>query len=369
MKLRYRIASGFFGLIAVAIVVLAIVLSHTAPCETSPVGASGTEGMKAIRSTCYGGPEVLRFETVDKPVPEGNEVLVRVQSAAVNPLDYHYMRGSPYFMRLESGIGAPNDPRAGVDYAGIVEAVGPEVSKFAPGDQVFGGRNGAFAEYLVVPEDRGITNIPPGVSFEEAAAVPIAALTALQALRDKAQVQAGDKVLINGASGGVGTYAVQIAKALGAEVHGVCSTRNVELVRSLGADRVWDYKQENYTESNEEYDVIVDMVGNHPIGSNLGVMKADGIFVLVGGEKGDWFAPLAGPIGALLKSPFVSQELIVLLAQITQEDLRALADLMAEGKVRSVIDRRYRLDQVAEAVRYSEAGRARGKIIIQVDVD
>ena len=272
-------------------------------------------------------------------------------------------------MRLGSGIGAPKDPRVGVDYAGVVEAVGSEVSKFAPGDLVFGGRGGAFAEFLVVPEDRGITHLPPGVSFEEAAAVPIAALTALQALRDKGRVQAGDKVLVNGASGGVGTYAVQIAKALGAEVHGVCSTRNVELVRSLGADRVWDYKQENYTESDEQYDVIVDMVGNHSIGANLRVMKDDGRLVRVGGPKGDWFAPLAGPLGVLVKSPFVSQDMFVLLAQITQEDLRAVADLMAEGKVRSVIDRRFRLDQLAEAIRYSETGRARGKIIVQVDVD
>ncbi len=372
MKLRYKIAVGFFGLIAVAIGALAIAVSYTSPCESSPVGAADAAGgnnMQAIRYNCYGGPEVLEFGAVETPVPEGNEVLVRVHSAAVNPLDRHYMRGSPYLMRLGSGIGAPKDPRVGVDYAGVVEAVGPEASNFAPGDRVFGGRNGAFAEYLVVPDDRGIAHMPPQISYEEAAAVPIAALTALQALRDKAQVQAGDKVLINGASGGVGTYAVQIAKALGAEVHGVCSTRNVELVRSLGADRVWDYKKENYTESNEQYDVIVDMVGNHSIGANLALMKSDGVFVMVGGAKGDWIAPLVGPIGALLKSPFVSQELVVLLAQIEPEDLGAIADLMAEGEVRSVIDRRFRLDQVAEAIRYSETGRARGKIIIQVDVD
>ncbi|MDJ0794245.1 MAG: NAD(P)-dependent alcohol dehydrogenase [Woeseiaceae bacterium] len=372
MKLRYKISAGFFGLIAIAIIALAIALSYTAPCDDSPGGAAAAasgETMQAVRYSCYGGPEVLAVETVAKPVPEGNEVLVRVQSAAVNPLDWHYMRGSPYFMRLGSGIGAPADPRVGVDYAGIVEAVGPEVSKFAPGDRVFGGRNGAFAEYVVVPADRGITAIAPEVSFEEAAAVPIAALTALQAVRDKGQVQAGDKVLINGASGGVGTYAVQIAKAFGAEVHGVCSTRNVEMVRSLGADRVWDYKLEDYTQGSEQYDVIVDMVGNHSIGANLGVMKDDGVLVRVGGPKGDWFAPLKGPIGALLKSPFVSQELIVFVARITQEDLSAIADLMADGKVRSVIDRRFRLGQVAEAIRYSETGRARGKIIIQVDVD
>ncbi|MDJ0709093.1 MAG: NAD(P)-dependent alcohol dehydrogenase [Woeseiaceae bacterium] len=372
MKLRYKIASGFLGLIAVAIGVLAIVIGHTTPCAESTTDTSllsSVETMQAVRYGCYGGPEVISYETVAKPVPAGNEVLVRVQSAAVNPLDWHYLRGSPYLMRLGTGIGAPDDPRLGVDYAGIVEAVGSEVTEFVPGDQVFGGRNGAFAEYLVVPEDRGITAMPSDTSFEEAAAVPIAALTALQALRDKGRVKAGDKVLINGASGGVGTYAVQIAKALGAEVHGVCSTRNVELVRSLGADRVWDYKKDNYTESDEQYDVIVDMVGNHSLGANRGVMQDDGVFVMVGGSKGDWVAPLAGPLSAMVQAPFVSQELVVLLAQISQDDLRAVADLMAAGKVRSVIDRRYDLSQLAEAIRYSESGRARGKIIIRTAAD
>ncbi len=370
MKLRYKIAAGFLGLIAVAICGLAVVISYTAPCTESAddsLSAAADDRMQAVRYSCYGGPEVLNFATVERPVPASNEVLVRVRSAAVNPLDWHYMRGSPYFMRLGSGIGAPTDSRLGVDYAGTVEAVGSDVTRFAPGDSVFGGRNGAFAEYVVVPEDRGITHVPAGVSYEEAAAVPIAALTALQALRDKGRVEAGDRVLINGASGGVGTYAVQIAKALGAEVHGVCSTRNVELVRSLGADRVWDYKKENYTESDERYDVIIDMVGNHSIGANRKVMQDDGIFVMVGGPGGDWFGPLAGPLSAMVQSPFVSQELVLLLAQITQDDLRAVADLMAAGKVRSVIDRRYDLSQVAEAIRYSESGRARGKIIIRTD--
>ncbi|MDJ0749346.1 MAG: NAD(P)-dependent alcohol dehydrogenase [Woeseiaceae bacterium] len=372
MKLRYKIATGFLALIVIAIGALAITLGYTVTCEDPadgpPVALEG-DSMETIRYSCYGGPEVLSFESAEKPVPENNEVLVRVQSAAVNPLDWHYMRGSPYFMRLASGIGAPGDSRLGVDYAGIVEAVGNDVTGFAPGDRVFGGRTGAFAEYLVVPEDRGIANVPAGVSFEEAAAVPIAALTALQALRDKGNVQAGDKVLINGASGGVGTFAVQIAKAFDAEVHGVCSTRNVELVSSLGADRVWDYKKEDYTQSDERYDVIVDMVGNHSIGANLGVMTDDGVFVLVGGPKGNWLAPLVKPLGAMLRSPFASQEVVVLLAKISGKDLQALAELMAEGKVRSVIDRRFRLDQIADAIRYSESGRARGKIIIQVDSD
>jgi NADPH:quinone reductase-like Zn-dependent oxidoreductase len=252
MKLRYKILSGILGLVAVAVGGLALVVGYTAPCASySDVAPPVAGHMRAVTYRCYGGPEVLRFLGAEKPVPGDDEVLVRVRSAAINPLDWHYMRGSPYFMRLGTGIGAPTDERLGVDYAGVVEAVGSGVTRFAPGDRVFGGRPGAFADYVVVPEGRGIARIPDSVSFDDAAAVPIAALTAIQALRDIGKVEAGDKVLINGASGGVGTYAVQIAKAFGAEVHGVCSTRNVELVQSLGADRVWDYKQENYTESDE----------------------------------------------------------------------------------------------------------------------
>ena len=369
MKLRYKILGGFFGLVVIAVVALSIVLAHTYPCEPAPSIASGTETMKAIRYRCYGSADVLEFADVEMPRPATNEVLVSVKAAAVNPLDWHYMRGSPYVLRLGSGIGRPKDTRLGVDFAGVVAAVGPDVTRFKPGDEVFGGRSGAFAEFVLVPEDRAIALKPESVSFEQAASVPIAALTALQALRDLGQLQPGDKVLINGASGGVGTFAVQIAKALGAEVTGVCSTRNVEMVRSIGADHVFDYKKENYTESERRYDLILDMVGNHSVRQNLGVLEPSGTLVVVGGGKGDWIEPLKGPLQVLLLSPFVDQEIALILARLDSGDLAILAELMEKGEVKPVIDRRYTLEQVPEALRYSESGRARGKIIITVNQD
>jgi NADPH:quinone reductase-like Zn-dependent oxidoreductase len=322
MKLRYKILGGFFGLVVIAVVALSIVLAHTYPCEPAPSIASGTETMKAIRYRCYGSADVLEFADVEMPRPATNEVLVSVKAAAVNPLDWHYMRGSPYFLRLGSGIGRPKDTRLGVDFAGVVAAVGSDVTRF-----------------VLVPEDRAIALKPESVSFEQAASVPIAALTALQALRDSGQIQPGDKVLINGASGGVGTFAVQIAKAMGAEVHGVCSTRNVEMVRSLGADHVFDYKQENYTESGNQYDLIVDMVSNHSLSANRRVLQSDGRLVLVGGAKGNWIAPMIGPIKAMLVSPFVSQEITIILAKLVAEDLTNVADLMSDGAVTPAIDR------------------------------
>ncbi len=365
MKLRYKILNGLLGLLVLAIAALAVTIGYTAPCKPAPEGASAGAEMRAIVYRCYGSPDVLALEDVDKPAPVGNEVLVKVEAASVNPLDWHYMRGSPYIMRLASGIGSPSDHRLGVDFAGTVEAVGDKVTLFKPGDEVFGGRTGAFAEYVLVAEDRSIVHIPPGVSFEQAASLPIAALTALQALRDKGVLQSGQKVLINGASGGVGTFAVQIAKSMGAEVHGVCSTRNVELVRSLGADRVFDYKKEDYTQSGEAYDLIVDMVGNHSISKNRRVLKADGRYVMVGGPSGNWIAPLKRPIAAMLTGPFVDQELILLLARLDKGDLVDVAKRVQDGDVRPVIDRRFTLDEVPAAIVYSESGRARGKILIE----
>lgn len=365
MKLRYKILSGLFGVLALAVVVLAMAIGYTAPCEPAPDISTGADRMKAIVYRCYGSPDVLSLEQVEIPVPGATEVLVKVKAASVNPLDWHYMRGSPYFMRLSTGIGAPKDVRLGVDFAGTVEAVGDQVTSFKVGDDVFGGRTGAFAEYVLVPEDRAIVLKPAGVTFEQAASLPIAALTALQALRDKGDLKPGQKVLVNGASGGVGTFAVQIAKAMGAEVHGVCSTRNVDLVRSLGADRVWDYKNEDYTESDERFDLIVDMVGNHSVSNNLRVMTPSGRLVMVGGPKGDWIAPLKGPIGAMLRSQFVDQQLILLLARLSPDDLQTVAEFVRDGKVHPVIDRIFALEAVPDAIRYSEQGRARGKILIQ----
>ena len=366
MKLRYKVANGILIFVAVAIASLALVLSHNSDCEPAPTVSAETELMKAIVYRCYGPPDVLRLEDIEKPVPANDEVLVKVHAAAVNPLDWHYMRGSPYLMRLGSGLGAPNDPSLGVDFAGTVEAVGSNVQRFKPGDEVFGGRTGAFAEYVTVREDRALALKPANVTFEQAASVPIAAITALQALRDKSKVEAGQKVLINGASGGVGTFAVQIAKYFGAEVTGVCSTRNVEMVRSIGADHVIDYTKEDYTDGGTQYDVIIDNVGNHSLLANRRVLDTDGILVIVGGPKGNWLRPLMGPIKAFVLSPFVDQELGMMLAQFSQEDLTILGDLMQSGKVTPVIDRRYPLSEVPAAIRYSEEGRARGKIIINV---
>ena len=367
MKLRYKILNGIVGLIVVAIAALAITLSYNSGCVPAPEVSDSATTMKAITYRCYGPPDNLEYGDVAKPAPGDDEVLVKVRAAAVNPLDWHYMRGSPYIMRLGSGVGAPKDPRLGVDFAGTVEAIGSKVSRFKPGDEVFGGASGAFAEYLTIAEDRALALKPPNVTFEQAAAIPIAAITALQALRDKGNLGPGQKVLINGASGGVGTFAVQIAKSLGAEVTGVCSTRNVDMVRSLGADHVFDYKNEDYTESGEKFDLIVDMVGNHSLTANRRVLTADGKLVLVGGSSGDWVGPLAGPLKAAALSPFVDQELITLLARLKQEDLEFLGDLMQSGEMTPVLDRSYPLIEVPAAIRYSEEGRARGKIIINVE--
>jgi NADPH:quinone reductase-like Zn-dependent oxidoreductase len=366
MKTRYKFGIGILLFLTASIFSLALAIGYTADCVPAPALSGEVEGVKAVTYQCYGPPEVLEYTNIEKPVPAADEVLVKVQAASVNPLDWHYMRGSPYLMRLMSGIGAPNDPTMGVDFAGTIEAVGDQVTRYQAGDRVFGGRGGAFGEYLTIPETRGMTLIPANVSFEQAAAVPIAAITALQALRDKGQLKAGQKVLVNGASGGVGTYAVQIAKAYGAEVHGVCSTRNVELVRSIGADRVFDYKKENYTDSDQRYDLIIDNVSNHSPLANTRVLKPEGVLVTVGGGSGDWVGPLLTPVLAMITAPFVDQQLEGILAVMNHADMVVLAELMQAGKVRSVIDRRYSLEEVPAAIAYSESGRARGKIIINV---
>ncbi|NNE59716.1 MAG: NAD(P)-dependent alcohol dehydrogenase [Woeseia sp.] len=322
--------------------------------------------MKAIVYRCYGSADVLNLEDIQKPTPADDEALVKVHAAAVNPLDWHYMRGTPYFMRLLSGIGKPDITRLGVDFAGTIEAVGKNVKAFKPGDEVFGGRTGAFADYLIVRETSAVVPKPADVTFEQAAALPIAAVTALQALRDKGKLQRGQKVLINGASGGVGTYAVQIAKSMGAEVTGVCSTRNVDMVLSLGADQVIDYKKENYIEQDIEYDLIIDNVGNNSLMANRRVLTPNGTLVMVGGSSGDWIGPLLTPLQALIMSPFVEQKFEMLLAEINHEDLNFLANLLHSGKMNSVIDRRYSLSELPDAIRYSEEGHARGKILIDM---
>lgn len=365
MKLRYKIPLGIMAFFTVAFIALALVLSHNSDCGPAPDIPAGSERMMAVVYQCYGSPdEVVEYTEVSKPVPAEGEVLVRVEAAAVNPLDWHYIRGTPYFMRLFAGLGTPDDPKLGVDFAGVVEAVGEGVERFQPGDEVFGGRSGAFAEYVLIPENKAIVRKPENVTFDQAAAVPIAAVTALQALRDKGRIKAGDQVLINGASGGVGTFAVQIAKSAGAEVTGVCSTRNIELVRAIGADHVIDYTNANYTESGKQYDVIVDMVSNHSLAANRKALKDDGRLVIVGGKDGDWLGPMVRPIQAKFVSAFVDQELNMLLAVMKAEDLETLAELMQNGQLLPVLDRNYAMSDIREAISYSESGRARGKIIV-----
>lgn len=368
MKLRYKILAGLLVFITVALSALGLTMSHNSACGPAPEIATNARLMKAVVHRCYGSADVLKLENIEKPIPAANEVLVKVKAASVNPLDWHYMRGSPYIMRLiGSGLGAPKNPRLGVDFAGTVEAVGSSVRQFKPGDEVFGGGNGAFGEYVMIAEDQGIVLKPENISFEQAASVPIAAITALQALRDEGQIMPGQKVLINGASGGVGTFAVQIAKSYGAEVTGICSGRNAEMVKSLGADYVINYKQEDYTQGSEKYDLIIDMIGNHSLSQNRKVMTPHGKFIIIGGAKGNWLAPLMRPISAMMYSPFVDQEFYMFIAQIRKQDLSVLGELMKSGEITPVIDRSYPLNEVQDAIRYSEQGHARGKIIITMD--
>jgi NADPH:quinone reductase-like Zn-dependent oxidoreductase len=334
---------------------------------------TGEPHMKAVVYTNYGSPDVLEIRDVKKPVPNDDQILIKVRAAAVNPLDWHFMEGTPYVMRaMGVGLRKPKDPRLGVDYAGQVEAVGKNVTQFKPGDEVFGGKTGAFAEYVCARADRAIALKPANITFEQAASVPIAAITALQALRDKGKVHAGQKVLINGASGGVGTFAVQIAKSFGADVTGVCSTRNLDLVRSLGADHVIDYTKEDFTKGDERYDVILDNVGTQPLSGFRHALQPKGICVMIGGggpNDGGLIGPMGRPIVALVMSPFISQKMGMMMAELNKQDLTILGDLMQSGKVKPVIDRTYPLSQIAEAMRYLEAGHARGKVIITVGQD
>jgi len=319
--------------------------------------------MKAVVYYNYGSPDVLKCEEIEKPTAGDNEVLIKVRAASVNPFDWHFMRGTPYIVRIQAGLRKPKVTRLGVDVAGQVEAVGRNVTQFKPGDEVFGACRGAFAEYACTSESALVMK-PDNVTFEQAASAPVAAFTALQGLRDKGQIQPGHKVLINGAAGGVGTFAVQIAKSFGADVTGVCSTRNVDMVRSIGADRVIDYTQEDFTKSGQRYDLFFDCVGNHSLLACRRVLNPKGIYIVVGGPGGRWLGPLARMIKTLVLSRFVSQNLVMFLARSSKEDLTIMHELMETGKVTPVIDKRYRLSEVPEAIRYLEEGHARGKVVI-----
>jgi NADPH:quinone reductase-like Zn-dependent oxidoreductase len=323
--------------------------------------------VRAITYTEYGPPDVLQFTEVEKPTPKDDEVLIRIRAASVNPLDWHFMRGAPYALRIGAGLRKPKTNRLGVDVAGQVEAVGKNVTQFQPGDEVFGVCKGAFAEYGCSAE-RALVRKPPGMTFEQAAVVPVAAMSALQGLRDKGRIQSGQRVLINGASGGVGTFAVQVAKSFGVEVTGVCSTRNVDLVRSIGANSVVDYTQEDFTRSGQRYDLILDTVGNHTLSETRRALTPEGTLVMVGGpNKGRWLGPLTGLLKMVVVSGFVRQKLRPFLMRMSQDDLIAVQALLEAGKVTPVIDRSYPLSAVPDAIRYLEEGHARGKVVITVE--
>lgn len=323
--------------------------------------------MKAIVYREYGGPEVLRYEEVEKPLPKDNEVLIKVHVASVNPLDWRLMSGKPAPLRLAMGLRKPRSGRPGVDVAGLVETIGNNVTQFKSGDAVFGSCSGAFAEYACAAESK-IAMKPKIVTFEDAASVNVAGLTALQGLRDKGKVHAGSKVLINGAAGGVGTFAVQIGKHLGVHVTGVCSTRNVEMVRSLGADEVIDYTRDDFTKGNQRYDVILDCVGNHSFSEYRRVLSPEGRSVGVGAPHDfSMGALLASIIKDVALSASGKQKFVTFIAKSSQSDLTLIGELIASGKVKPVIEKIYPLSEAAEAVRHVEKGHARGKVLIRVE--
>lgn len=318
--------------------------------------------MKAIVYDRFGPPDVLRYEEVEKPVPKDEEVLIRVRAASLNPLDWRLMRGGPPIVRMI--FGDPRGRRPGRDVAGQVESVGRKATLFKPGDTVFGAGEGSCAEYVCAPESK-LARKPDQMTFEQAASLPVAGLTALQSLRDWGKLQPGQRVLINGAAGGVGTFAVQIAKAFGAEVTGVCSTRNVEMLRSLGADRVIDYTREDFTRGGQRYDVLLDNIGNHSIAACRRVVARQGKYLMAGGAK--QIVPLlTRALAVLLRSHVMRQNVAFFVAKLCTDDLTALAALVVGGKVNPVIDRRYSLQEVPEAIRYLEAGHARGKVVISL---
>lgn len=369
MSLTTKILGGVLALLALAMAVLAVTISHNSSPGAAPLLPANAMRMKAIVFRRYGSPDVLKLETIAKPTPAANELLIKVHDAALNPLDWHFMRGTPYLVRFQSGFGRPKFNGIGVDFSGTVEAVGPEVKQFKVGDEIFGTANGTLAEYTTSTEV-GLALKPSNMTFEQAAAVPIAGITALQGLRDAGQLKPAQKVLINGASGGVGTFAVQIAKSMGAEVTGVCSSRNVDLVRSLGADHVIDYTKEDFTRGAAHYDLIFDTVGNHPLSDYRRVLNPQGTLLIIGGggpSSGPWLGPLSGFIKAAVLTHFVSQKLTGFLADANKtSDLDILRDMMQAGKLTPVIDRQYPLSEAPAAMRYLEAGHARGKVIISL---
>jgi len=342
--------------------------TSTNDCDRN--AAVPTNPMKAI-VYCEYGLGNLRLADIEKPVPNDDQILVKVHAASINPYDWHFVEGTPYVMRaMGVGLRKPKITRLGVDFAGTVEAVGKNVTNYKPGDEVFGGKTGALAQYICPRAAGPVALKPASLKVEQAASLNIAGITALQAVRDKGKVAPGQKVLINGASGGVGTFAVQIAKSFGADVTGVCSGRNVELVQSLGADRVIDYTKEDFTKSDQHYDVIIDNVGNHSLGECRRALTPDGVYVLVGGgganEQG-LLGGLAKALDAAVFSKFVHQKMGMMMADPNNKDLTLLAEMVESGKLKPVIDRTYKLSETPDAIRYLEEGHARGKVVIAVD--
>jgi NADPH:quinone reductase-like Zn-dependent oxidoreductase len=321
--------------------------------------------MKAAVRDRFGPPAVVELREVDKPVAADDEVLVRVRAASVNAADWYAVTGLPYVARVEHGLRKPKTNRLGVDFAGHVEAVGKDVTQFQTGDEVFGGRSGALAEYVCVRESRAVVPKPAGVTFEQAAAVPVAALTALQGLRDKGRIQPGQQVLINGASGGVGTFAVQIAKALGAEVTAVCSTPNVEVARSIGADHVIDYTQQDFTQGERRYDLMLDVAGSRSWSESSRVLNPQATVVIVGAPKGSRaLGPLSHIVTVRLAALRSSQKVVFFVAKFNKADMEVLRELLETGTIVSVIDRTYELRETVDALRYLGEGHARGKIVV-----
>jgi NADPH:quinone reductase-like Zn-dependent oxidoreductase len=324
--------------------------------------------MKAAVRDRFGSPdEIVEIRDIEKPTPGEDEVLVRVRAASLNLADWYEVNGRPYVGRVSMGLRKPKESRLGTDYAGTVEAIGKNVTQFRPGDEVFGARTGAFAEFVSAREDRAIVPKPANVTFEQAAAVPVAAITALQGLRDKGRLQPGQRVLINGASGGVGTFAVQIAKALGADVTAVCSTRNVEIAPSIGADQVVDYTREDFTQRDGRYDLLLDVAGSRSWSECKRVLTPEATLVLVGGPKTN---RLLGPIGHVARlrvgGLLNRRKVVFFIAKLTKTDMELLRSYLEAGMIRSVIDRTYELSEVADAFRYLGEGHARGKIVLTV---
>jgi len=366
-----RVLKWTLGIIFVALILWGFIAYWTSTNDCDRNAATPANPMKAVVYCDYGITN-LKLEEIEKPNPTDDQVLVRVHAASLNPLDGHFVRGMLLARLMGGGLRKPKDTRLGVDYAGTVEAVGKNVTNFTPGDEIFGGRTGSLAQYVCARADRAIALKPANMTFEQAGSVAVAGITALQGLRDKGHVQAGQKVLINGASGGVGTFAVQIAKSLGAEVTGVCSTRNLDLVRSIGADHVIDYTKEDFTKSGQRYDVIFDNVQNHTFSERRRVLTPNGICVLAGlggaGWHEDTWTHLVRSFTTPLMSKFTSQKFSFYISQLNHNDLAWLGDRMQSGKVTPVIDRNYKsLNDVRDALAYLEQGHAHGKVVISVE--